>query len=66
MYNLQAAVCMQAPGPKKENLENLKKRFSYDILEIELSGPDKSILALLMSRVSFTVRKVYFLPLIVH
>lgn len=29
---------MRLPGPK-DNMENLEKRFSDDILKIELSGP---------------------------
>ena len=31
---------MGIPGPKSESLEDLEKRFSDDILRIELSGPD--------------------------
>jgi hypothetical protein len=31
---------MGLPGPNTENLEDLEKRFSDDILKIELSGPD--------------------------
>ncbi|RHZ48745.1 uncharacterized protein CDV56_100061, partial [Aspergillus thermomutatus] len=30
---------MGVPGPNTESLENLEKRFSDDILRIELSGP---------------------------
>ncbi|KAL3482061.1 P-loop containing nucleoside triphosphate hydrolase protein [Aspergillus californicus] len=37
----QAAECMGIPGPNTEDLENLEKRFSDDILKIELSGPDQ-------------------------
>ncbi|KAI2696871.1 hypothetical protein CBS147332_8834 [Penicillium roqueforti] len=36
----QAASCMGIPGPKAKNLEDVEKRFSDDILKIELSGPD--------------------------
>lgn len=31
---------MGLPGPNTGNLEDLEKRFSDDILKIELSGPD--------------------------
>lgn len=31
---------MGIPGPNTTELENLDKRFSDDILKIELSGPD--------------------------
>lgn len=31
---------MGVPGPKTTNLEDVEKRFSDDILKIELSGPD--------------------------
>jgi hypothetical protein len=31
---------MGLPGPSTKDLENLEKRFSDDILKIELSGPD--------------------------
>lgn len=31
---------MGVPGPKTANLEDVEKRFSDDILKIELSGPD--------------------------
>lgn len=31
---------MGVPGPKAINLEDVEKRFSDDILKIELSGPD--------------------------
>jgi hypothetical protein len=31
---------MGVPGPSTKNLEDLEKRFSDDILKIELSGPD--------------------------
>lgn len=31
---------MGIPGPSTTNLEDLDKRFSDDILKIELSGPD--------------------------
>lgn len=31
---------MGVPGPKTTDLEKLDKRFSGDILKIELSGPD--------------------------
>ena len=31
---------MGVPGPKATNLEDVEKRFSDDILKIELSGPD--------------------------
>ncbi|PYH75340.1 P-loop containing nucleoside triphosphate hydrolase protein [Aspergillus uvarum CBS 121591] len=41
----EAAECMQVPGPTTENLENLKKRFSDDILKIELSGPGQKHLS---------------------
>ncbi|BCS27752.1 uncharacterized protein APUU_60800A [Aspergillus puulaauensis] len=37
----EAAEYMGVPGPTTENLENLKKRFSDDILKIELSGPEQ-------------------------
>jgi hypothetical protein len=36
----QAAESMGLPGPSAVDLENLTKRFSDDILKIELSGPD--------------------------
>ncbi|KAL5372019.1 hypothetical protein PMIN02_012705 [Paraphaeosphaeria minitans] len=36
----EAAERMGLPGPNTENLEDLEKRFSDDILKIELSGPD--------------------------
>ncbi|OKO92891.1 Interferon-induced GTP-binding protein MxA [Penicillium subrubescens] len=36
----EAATCMGVPGPKTANLEDVEKRFSDDILKIELSGPD--------------------------
>ncbi|KAJ6016561.1 hypothetical protein N7540_011152 [Penicillium herquei] len=36
----EAATCMGVPGPKTTNLEEVGKRFSDDILKIELSGPD--------------------------
>ncbi|PIG84605.1 hypothetical protein AARAC_010921 [Aspergillus arachidicola] len=36
----EAATCMGIPGPKTKNLEDVEKRFSDDILKIELSGPD--------------------------
>ncbi|EKV08712.1 hypothetical protein PDIG_65760 [Penicillium digitatum PHI26] len=36
----EAACCMGIPGPKAKNLEDVEKRFSDDILKIELSGPD--------------------------
>jgi hypothetical protein len=36
----QAAECMGLPGPSTTDLENLDKRFSDDILKIELSGPE--------------------------
>ncbi|CAG8237941.1 unnamed protein product [Penicillium salamii] len=36
----EAASCMGIPGPKAKNLEDVEKRFSDDILKIELSGPD--------------------------
>lgn len=32
---------MGVPGPNTESLENLEKRFSDDILRIELSGPEQ-------------------------
>lgn len=32
---------MGVPGPNTESLENLDKRFSDDILKIELSGPEQ-------------------------
>ena len=32
---------MGIPGPKAKNLEDVEKRFSDDILKIELSGPDQ-------------------------
>lgn len=32
---------MGVPGPNTESLENLDKRFSDDILRIELSGPEQ-------------------------
>jgi hypothetical protein len=31
---------MEIPGPSSKNLEDYGKRFSDDILKIELSGPD--------------------------
>lgn len=31
---------MGLPGPSAQDLENLDKRFSDDILKIELSGPE--------------------------
>jgi hypothetical protein len=31
---------MGIPGPKSEKLDDLEKRFSDDILKIELSGPE--------------------------
>ena len=31
---------MGVPGPSTQDLENLEKRFSDDILKIELSGPE--------------------------
>ncbi|ORY19613.1 P-loop containing nucleoside triphosphate hydrolase protein [Clohesyomyces aquaticus] len=34
------ATCMGVPGPSTKDLEDLEKRFSDDILRIELSGPD--------------------------
>ncbi|KAF2032549.1 dynamin [Setomelanomma holmii] len=34
-----AAECMGIPGPSTKDLENLERRFSDDILKIELSGP---------------------------
>ena len=37
---LQAAECMGIPGPSTKDLEDLKKRFSDDVLKIELSGPE--------------------------
>ncbi|KAK9604807.1 hypothetical protein V6Z93_002758 [Aspergillus fumigatus] len=37
----EAAQCMGVPGPNTESLENLDKRFSDDILKIELSGPEQ-------------------------
>lgn len=37
---MQAAEYMGVPGPSTNNLEELEKRFSDDILKIELSGPD--------------------------
>ncbi|KAF4207309.1 hypothetical protein CNMCM8927_003583 [Aspergillus lentulus] len=37
----EAAQCMGVPGPNTESLENLEKRFSDDILRIELSGPEQ-------------------------
>jgi hypothetical protein len=36
----QAAESMGLPGPSATDLENLNKRFSDDILKIELSGPE--------------------------
>ncbi|KAK7189313.1 hypothetical protein DPSP01_012984 [Paraphaeosphaeria sporulosa] len=36
----EAAERMGLPGPNTVNLEDLEKRFSDDILKIELSGPD--------------------------
>ncbi|KAJ5291536.1 hypothetical protein N7478_000787 [Penicillium angulare] len=36
----EAASCMGIPGPRTKNLEDVEKRFSDDILKIELSGPD--------------------------
>ncbi|CAG8424117.1 unnamed protein product [Penicillium salamii] len=36
----EAASCMGIPGPKAKNLEDVERRFSDDILKIELSGPD--------------------------
>ncbi|KAJ5932821.1 hypothetical protein N7516_007310 [Penicillium verrucosum] len=36
----EAASCMGIPGPKAKNLEDVEKRFSDDILKIELSGPN--------------------------
>ncbi|KAJ5752683.1 hypothetical protein N7520_009600 [Penicillium odoratum] len=36
----EAARCMGIPGPNTKNLEDVEKRFSDDILKIELSGPD--------------------------
>ena len=41
----KAAQCMGLPGPGTENLEDLEKRFSDDILKIELSGPDHHYLS---------------------
>ncbi|KAI9045152.1 dynamin family protein [Aspergillus affinis] len=37
----EAAQQMGLPGPNDKELENLEKRFSDDILKIELSGPDQ-------------------------
>jgi hypothetical protein len=54
---MQAAECMGVPGPTTENLEDLKKRFSDDILKIELLDLSKGILAWLMSRGFFTVSR---------
>ncbi|KAL2825068.1 P-loop containing nucleoside triphosphate hydrolase protein [Aspergillus cavernicola] len=36
----EAAECMGIPGPSTTDLENIEKRFSDDILKIELSGPE--------------------------
>lgn len=36
----QAAEAMGIPGPGTTDIENIDKRFSDDILKIELSGPD--------------------------
>ncbi|KAL4809874.1 P-loop containing nucleoside triphosphate hydrolase protein [Aspergillus unguis] len=36
----EAAEAMGIPGPSATDLENIDKRFSDDILKIELSGPD--------------------------
>lgn len=36
----EAAECMGIPGPSTKELEDLQKRFSDDILRIELSGPE--------------------------
>ncbi|QGA20940.1 hypothetical protein EYB26_008650 [Talaromyces marneffei] len=36
----EAAEIMGIPGPKSEKLDDLEKRFSDDILKIELSGPE--------------------------
>ena len=38
-YKIQAAVQMGLPGPE-DSLDNIEKRFSDNILKIELSGPD--------------------------
>jgi hypothetical protein len=36
----KAAACMGLPGPSIKDIEDLEKRFSDDILKIELSGPE--------------------------
>ncbi|CAI6342313.1 unnamed protein product [Periconia digitata] len=36
----EAATCMGLPGPSTKKIEDLQKRFSDDILRIELSGPE--------------------------
>ncbi|KAL4879270.1 P-loop containing nucleoside triphosphate hydrolase protein [Aspergillus karnatakaensis] len=36
----EAAEAMGIPGPSTTDIENIEKRFSDDILKIELSGPD--------------------------
>ncbi|KAJ5350323.1 hypothetical protein N7541_008050 [Penicillium brevicompactum] len=36
----EAASCMGVPGPKTIDFEKLDKRFSGDILKVELSGPN--------------------------
>ncbi len=38
--SFQAAEAMGIPGPGTTDLESIEKRFSDDILKIELSGPD--------------------------
>ncbi|KAL4939601.1 hypothetical protein BDV06DRAFT_224873 [Aspergillus oleicola] len=41
----EAAEAMGIPGPSATDLENIDKRFSDDILKIELSGPDHNHLS---------------------
>ncbi|KAL4948261.1 P-loop containing nucleoside triphosphate hydrolase protein [Aspergillus filifer] len=41
----EAADVMGIPGPSATELENIDKRFSDDILKIELSGPEQSHLS---------------------
>ncbi|KAK1240468.1 hypothetical protein MKX07_004496 [Trichoderma sp. CBMAI-0711] len=37
----EAAKCMGLPGSDDQDVQNLEKRFSDDILRIEISGPDE-------------------------
>lgn len=60
---MQAAEYMGLPNSDNQDLENLDKRFSDDILRIEISGPDQHHLSVvdvpgLFHSMHFLVQKI--------